>query len=74
MCYCAQSIQLCPTDCHLWTVACQAPLSTARILEWAAVPSSKGSSDPGIRSLSLVSPAFQAGSLPTEPLGKPGMC
>jgi len=31
-----------------WTVACQAPLSTvilqARILEWAAMPSSRGSS------------------------------
>ena len=34
-----------------WTVACQAPLSMgilhARILEWVAMPSSRGSSQPG---------------------------
>ena len=28
----------------LWTVACQVPLSQTRILEWVAMPSSKGSS------------------------------
>ena len=27
-CCCAKSLQLCPTLCYLWTVACQAPLST----------------------------------------------
>ena len=41
-------IRLCAT---LWTVVCQAPLSLygilqARILEWAAMPSSRGSSRP----------------------------
>ena len=36
-----------------WTVACQVPLSMgilwARILEWVAMPSSRGSSQPRIR-------------------------
>ena len=36
----------------------------ARILEWVAVPSSRGSSH-------LRSPALQADSLPAEPQGKP---
>ena len=49
----------------LWTVAHQAPLSMgtlqARILEWAAVPSSRGSLRPGIESMSLVSPAWAGG-------------
>ena len=44
-----------------WTVACMAPLSMgilqARILEWVAMPSSRGSSRPGIEPISLVSPA-----------------
>ena len=54
-----------------WTVACQAPLSVgilqARILEWIAMPSSKGSSQP--REQTQVS--LQADSLPSEPPGKP---
>ena len=42
-----------------WTVACQAPLSVpfSRILERIAVPSSSGSSQPGNRTTSPVSPA-----------------
>ena len=40
----------------------------ARILEWVAIPFSKGSSQPGIKPRS---PALQAVSLPTEPPGKP---
>ena len=36
-----------------WTVACQAPLSMgilqARILEWVAMPHSRGSSQPSIQ-------------------------
>ena len=39
----------------------------ARILEWVAVPFSRGSSHPGIKPRS---PALQAGSLPVEPPGK----
>ena len=52
-----------------WTAARQAPLSMgilqARILEWVAMPSSRGSSQP--RDQSQVSPALQVYSLPTEP-------
>ena len=53
-----------------WTVAYQAPLSTgilqARILEWVAMPSSRGSSPSRDRTRS---PAVQADSLPPEPPG-----
>ena len=55
-----------------WTVAHQVPLSTgilqARILEWVAMSSSRGSSQP--RDRTQVS-ALQADSLPSEPPGKP---
>ena len=51
-----------------WTVACQAALSMrilqARILEWVAMHSSRGSSQPR-------SPALQMDSLPAELPGKP---
>ena len=39
-----------------------------RILEWVALPFFRGSSQPGIKP---ESPALQAASLPSEPLGKP---
>ena len=56
----------------LWTVAHQAPLSVgilqARILEWVAMTSSRGSCQPGIKPRS---PALQLDSLPSEPPGKP---
>ena len=55
-----------------WTIAGQAPLSMgilqARILEWIAMPSSMGSSNPGIEPRS---PALQADSLPDELPRKP---
>ena len=67
----AQSLRSCPTLKILWAIAHQAPLSMgilqARILEWVAMPSSRGSSQPGTES---ESPALQADSLPTEPPGK----
>ena len=57
----------CLTLCDLWTVACLAPLSVgilqARILEWAAMPSSRDLPNPGIESSS---PTLQADSLPFE--------
>ena len=40
----------------------------ARILEWVATSSSRGSSDPKVEP---VSPALQADSLPVEPSEKP---
>ena len=49
-----------------WTVAHQAPLSgilQATILEWVAMPSSRGSSQPWDQLMSLTSPAL-ADSLP----------
>ena len=59
----------------LWTVAHQASLSMgilqARILEWVAVPSSRGSSR--ARDQTQVSYTYlhwQAGSLPLAPPGK----
>ena len=47
-----------------WTVACQASL--ARILEWVAMSSSRGSSPPREES-----PALAGGFFTTEPPGKP---
>ena len=48
---CAESLQLCPTLCDPWGVARQAPLVhgilQAKILEWVAMPCSRGSSRPG---------------------------
>ena len=43
----------------------------ARVLEWVAISSSRGSSNPGIKPASPVSPTLQADSLSTEPSGKP---
>ena len=55
-----------------WTVAHQSPLSMgilqARILAWVAMPSSRGSSNPGIEPRS---PILWANSLPCESPGKP---
>ena len=53
----------------LWVVGSQAPLSMgfSRQEYWVAVPSSRGSPDPGIKSTSLISPVYwQVGSLPLE--------
>ena len=61
-------IQSCLTLCN--PVDCSPPVSSvhvilqARILEWVAMPSSRGSSQPR-------SPTLQADSLPSEPPGKP---
>ena len=43
----------------------------ARILQWVAVPFSKGSPNPGIKHRS---PALQAYSVPAESPGKPKAC
>ena len=42
----------------------------ARTLEWVAISFSRDLPDPAIKSLSPVSPALQADSLPLEPSGK----
>ena len=67
----------CSSHTTLWTIACQAPLPTgvmtlqARILEWVAKPSTRGSSCP--RDWACVSYVlhWQVGSLPSAPHGEP---
>ena len=58
-------VQLCAT---LWTVTCQAPpihgILQARILEWIAMPSSRGSSWTGIEPASPEAPVLEADSIP----------
>ena len=55
-----KSLQSCQTLCN--TMDCSPPGSSvhgilqARMLEWVAMPSSRGSSDPGIEPRSLTSP------------------
>ena len=72
---CAKSLQLCLTLCN--PVDCIPPGSSvhgilrARILEWVAMPSSRGSSDAGIEPVSLTSPALWVDSLPPAPPWKP---
>ena len=71
-CLSAQLLQSCPTPCD--PVDCSSPGSSvhgilqATILEWVAMPSSGGSSHPGMK---LMSPVLQGHSLLTEPPGKP---
>ena len=72
--FCAPA-QSCPTLCD--PMECSPPgfsvlgISQARILEWGAISSSRGSSRPRDRTCVSCSPALQAGSLPIEPSGKP---
>ena len=65
ICFVAQS---CPTLCDPMSRGAWQGILQARILEWVAMPSSKGSSQPSNQTLS---PALQADSLPYEPAGKP---
>ena len=65
-------VQSCPSLCD--PMDCSPPgfsvrgILQAGILEWVAMPSSRGSSNPGIKPRS---PALQADSLLSEPSGKP---
>ena len=75
LCVCAKSPQPCPTLCN--PMDCS-PLGfsvhgilQARILEWVAMPSSRGSSPPKeLNPISCHLLHWQAGSLPLEPSGK----
>ena len=64
--------QLCPTLLTPWTVACQAPLSVefSRQEYWSELPFPSPGDLPDTGN-ELRSPALQADSLPSEPLGKP---
>ena len=59
---CFSHVQLFVED--LWIVACQAPLSVGILqarMEWVAVLSSKDLPSPGIKPVSLTSPASAGG-------------
>ena len=79
MCVCARvckSLQSCPTLCDPMDGSSSDSsvhgILQARILEWVAMPSSRGSSQPRDRThVSLSLRHWQAGSLPLVPLGKP---
>ena len=62
-CMHAQSLSRVQLFATPWTVARQAPLSMARILEWVTISSSRDLPDPGIKP---GSPALQADSLPDK--------
>ena len=72
VCVCVLVAQSYPTFCH--HMDCSLPHSSvhgilqARILEWVAVPFSKGPSSPRDRTQVF---CMQADSLPSEPTGKP---
>ena len=63
------------SDSDLWTVAHQIPLSMgySRQEYWSGLPCPPPGDipNPGMEPISLVFDALQAGSLPTEPRGKP---
>ena len=70
VCLLAKSLQLRPALCD--PVDCSPPGSSvqgivqARILEWVAMPSSRGFSDPGIKPGSPTSPALAGGFFTTN--------
>ena len=72
VCHCCLVAELCRLFVAPWTVALQAPLFMAfsRQEYWSGLPflSAEDHPDPGIKP---ESPAWQAGSLPFELLGKP---
>ena len=76
MCWGACSVALILSDSvSLWTIADKAPQSMGilqeRILDWVAMPSSWGSSQPRNGTQVSMSPAFAGGFFATELLGKP---
>ena len=70
MCVGAKSLQLCPTLCS--PMDCSPPgtsvhgILQARILVWVAMPSSRRSSRPKVKSTSLMSPALAGGFYTTS--------
>ena len=70
-----QSLQSCPNLCD--PIDCSLPGSSvhgilqARVLEWVATPSSRGSSRPRDRTLASFGSCVAGESSITEPLGKP---
>ena len=72
MCVCVLVTQLCPTLRDLKDYSrpgsSECGILQARIVQWVAIPFSRDLPDPGIEP---ESPALQAYSVPSEPLGKP---
>ena len=72
VCMHAKSLQSCLTLCDPLDYSLPDSfvrgILQARILKWVAMPTSEDLPNPGIE---LGSPALQADSLPSEPLGKP---
>ena len=70
MCLCARSVV--PTLCNLMDCSPPGPpvhgIFQAKILEWVAMPSSRGFFNPGIKP---ASPALARGFFTTKPLGSP---
>ena len=70
-----QSVQSCPTLCDLMDCnppgSCVLEIFLARILEWVAMPASRGFSQSGENPPSPSSPASAGGFFTTEPSGKP---
>ena len=70
----AKSLQSCPTLCN--AMDCNPPGSSvhgilqARMLEWVAMPSSRGLPNPGIKPTSLTSPALAGRFFTTSTPGK----
>ena len=60
-----------PMDCSPLSSSING-VSQAKVLEWVAISSSRGSSQPRDRTrVSCLSPTLQADSLPAEPSGSP---
>ena len=72
---CAQLFSCIQLFAATWTVVCQVPLpmELSKQEYWSGLlfPTSGHLSDPGIKPMSLVSPALAGGFLTTAPLGKP---
>ena len=76
-CVHAKSLQSCPTLCDPMDYSLPGSsvwILQGRILEWVAMPSSMGSSDPGIEFVLPVASALQAASLPMTHEGGPRNC
>ena len=75
MCMCAKSLQSFWIFATLWTITCQASLSMGFSREeyWSGLPCPPPGDlpDPGIKPMSLVSPALAGRLFTTEPLGIP---
>ena len=71
----AKLLQSCPILCDPMDRGPQGSpvqgILQARVLHWVAVPSSRGSSQPGVKPASLTAPALAGGFLPLAPPGKP---